>query len=308
MLFSHLKLLSIMKKLILVTGSHRSGSTWTGKVIGHSKSVRYIQEPFNIAIKKYNSPLTFWFEHINVLHETNHQYKIKKYLNSFLMPYVTNGFQKRKNSNFLKHFYTHLLELHRKRTKRTLFKDPLALMSAEWIYKTYPTDVVVIIRHPAAFIASLKVKEWEFDFNNFLNQPNLMETYLKHYVNDIKTFSKEKHPILDQGILLWNILHSMILYYKKNYKNEWYFVKHEDLSLHPIKEFESLFNFLNIPFDKNVQDYLIKTTTSESDSKIKRDSKQNVYTWKERLDEDEIAQIKHGTINVWKYFYTQKDW
>ena len=33
---------------ILVTGSHRSGSTWLGQMIGASDAVGYIHEPFNI--------------------------------------------------------------------------------------------------------------------------------------------------------------------------------------------------------------------------------------------------------------------
>ena len=297
-----------MKKAILVTGAHRSGSTWTGNIIAHSQQVRYVQEPFNLAIKKYNSPLKFWFEHVNMLQEKSHQNEIKKYLNSFLVPFVVNGYQERITKNYLKHFYTHLLESYRKSFKRTLIKDPIALLSAEWIYKTFQTDVVIIIRHPAAFVASLKVKKWEFDFNNFLNQPDLMNSYLKPYGDDIKIFAKEKQSILVQGILLWNIMYSVVLHYQKNYVDDWYFVKHEDLSLNPNKEFKSLFNFLNLPFDNEIKNYLLKTTTSENDSKLERDSKTNIYTWKDRLNEDEIIQIKNGTIDVWKHLYTEKDW
>ena len=37
-------------KPILVTGSHRSGSTWTGRIISAAPHVGYIHEPFNIGI------------------------------------------------------------------------------------------------------------------------------------------------------------------------------------------------------------------------------------------------------------------
>jgi hypothetical protein len=40
---------------ILISGSHRSGSTWTGKVISQSNSVRYVHEPFNIDIERDDS-------------------------------------------------------------------------------------------------------------------------------------------------------------------------------------------------------------------------------------------------------------
>src|SRR5882672_1880226 len=32
---------------ILVTGAHRSGSTWVGRMIARSPTIRYIHEPFN---------------------------------------------------------------------------------------------------------------------------------------------------------------------------------------------------------------------------------------------------------------------
>ena len=32
---------------ILVTGSHRSGSTWVGKMIASHPRVAYVEEPFN---------------------------------------------------------------------------------------------------------------------------------------------------------------------------------------------------------------------------------------------------------------------
>jgi len=38
------------KTKILVTGSHRSGTTWVAKMIANSPSVGYIHEPFNPTI------------------------------------------------------------------------------------------------------------------------------------------------------------------------------------------------------------------------------------------------------------------
>ena len=37
------------RKPILLTGSHRSGSTWVGRMIAENSSVVYIREPFNIS-------------------------------------------------------------------------------------------------------------------------------------------------------------------------------------------------------------------------------------------------------------------
>lgn len=297
-----------MKRAILVTGAHRSGSTWTGKVISQSKNVRYVQEPFNLSIKKYNSPIKSWFEHLNISKDTNYQDDIKVYLESFLKPSIFNKYKHFGTLKGPKLFYSYFLDFYRKTFKRTLIKDPIAIMSAEWIYKTFPTDVVILIRHPAAFIASLKVKGWEFNFNAFLDQPDLMHTYLESYRDEMTSFTNKKQPILLQGILLWNILYSVVLCYQETYKNTWYFVKHEDLSEKPIEKFSELFNFLNLPFDNSVKNYIRETTTSTNSSDLKRDSKSNILKWKERLSTEEIEQIKLGTYEVWKHFYEEKDW
>ncbi len=37
-------------------------------------------------------------------------------------------------------------------------------MSAEWLAKTYNINVVVLIRHPAAYIYSMKRMKWGFNF------------------------------------------------------------------------------------------------------------------------------------------------
>ena len=74
-------------------------------------------------------------------------------------------------------------------------------MSAEWVYKHYNCDVVITIRHPAAFIANLKVKDWQFDFNNYLNQEDLMNGYLLDYKDQIIEYSRTKQDIIKQGIL-----------------------------------------------------------------------------------------------------------
>ncbi|MDO6760241.1 sulfotransferase domain-containing protein [Tamlana sp. 2_MG-2023] len=306
-----------MKKNILVTGSHRSGSTWTGKVIARAPKVRYIHEPFNISLKRNNSPFKFWFEFLTDSSQ-EHQERSKSYINSFYTVFNNdklNEFIKIRTAKSLYHF---LYDLKTRYSYRTIFKDPIAIMSTEWIYKNYDIDIVILIRHPAAFVASLKVKGWQFDFNNFLNQPLLMNTYLKDYETLIHDYSKNKKDIIDQGILLWNIIHDTIDYYKNKYSNEWYFVKHEDLSLNPEQEFRKMFSKIGLTVDSNVENYIFTSTNKNMDSNVilnstevfdtSRNSKENIKTWQKRLSNDEIKRIKIGTKPVWKKFYTEKDW
>ncbi|MUU78445.1 sulfotransferase [Winogradskyella endarachnes] len=297
-----------MKKNILVTGSHRSGSTWTGKVIEQAPKVRYVQEPFNIAMTRKYTPLKYWFQHISNTSTSLQKKGAKKYLNSFLHILHVYTIYRLLDVSSIKGVYYFLGDLIKRLTYRTIIKDPIAIMSVEWIYNNYNIDVVVLIRHPAAFIASLKVKNWEFDFNNFLNQPLLLNSYLKQYKDAILIYSNNQKDIIDQGILLWNIIHQTIFLYQKKYKEDWYFVKHEDLSTNPMVEFNKMFAKLNLTVDSNVINYINETTKSNKKSELKRNSKENIKSWKQRLSEDEIQQIKIGTEKVWKKFYTENDW
>jgi hypothetical protein len=62
------------KKAILVTGSHRSGSTWVGKMIAQSPSVVYIHEPFNLEIGPCvgicSAKFNYWFTYISPENES----------------------------------------------------------------------------------------------------------------------------------------------------------------------------------------------------------------------------------------------
>ena len=296
-----------MKKRILVTGSHRSGSTWTGKVICQSKDVRYVHEPFNVGTKKYNFPFRYWFEYMPAT-SNYHQSKVARYLNSFDSITSVNDIFRHKRINSLRRLYHALKDHQSKLFKRSLYKDPIAVMSAEWFYRTFNSDVIVLIRHPAAFVASLKVKGWFYNFNNFKNQPQLIDENFPTFKEQIIEFSKEKKDIIDQGILLWNTIHSMILKYQAKYDKEWIFIRHEDLSYEPTQEFHEIFNRLNLKFDDNVKDYILKVTQPKEHGGIGRDAKKNVKNWKNRLTEEEIIRIKEGTNDIWQEFYKDMDW
>jgi len=252
----------------------------------------YVHEPFNIGRHK-KTPLKFWFEHVHENTSHKKQQQIKKYLRYFYSIYHVNNIHDVFKVRSFKEARKLISKLKSKATKTIVLKDPIAFMSAKWIYHTLHADVVVVIRHPAAFVASLKAKDWHFNFNDFLGQNALMDSYLKPYASQIEDYAKNKRDIVDQGILLWNVIYTIVLNYKEEFNNNWYFVKHEDLSENPIHEFEKLFHFLNIEFSDDVVKYIQNTTTSKTKNNIFRDSKANRYSWKKRLF---ILSIKTPTL------------
>lgn len=213
-----------MKKPILVSGSHRSGTTWTGYVLSKAQHVRYAHEPFNIGLPNREScPIMHWFQLIDS-NDLEYSKKIERYIKSYYSPL---SFVNIKNTLFKGKYsspYYFLADIKGRFTDRTVIKDPIAFFSAEWFYKEFKADIVILIRHPAAFIASLKVKNWQFDFNELKKQQNLMDSFPLELKIQIEEFVKSDHNIIDQGILLWNLIHFKIIEYKTIFLDRWYFI------------------------------------------------------------------------------------
>lgn len=298
------------KKPILITGAHRSGTTWIGRVLKSSNELYYVHEPFNIQNKRGFSPFKYWFHYLNSNSPNLLQENTLKYLKS-LYSIKGSGFCKELfRVSTVKGLYKLIKDRNNRRIKRPLLKDPIALMSTIWIYENLNCFVIIAIRHPAAFVASIKLKNWKFDFKNFSEQKELMDGYLKPYQEKIRDFTENEHSIIEQGILLWNCIYSIVYNFRqaKSENEDWLFVKHETLSKNTIDEFKKIFSFSQLTFSENVKNKIIETTQPKFESEHERDVLKNIKSWKQRLTQNEISHIKEQTFDVWKHFYVEKDW
>lgn len=296
------------KKPILVSGSHRSGSTWLGRMIDLSSEVGYIHEPFH---KKYGISADFfsnWFTYI--CEENAHIYKpaLERYL-SFKYPLL----DKLRNADSFRDYGRYLRDFsiftwNKMTHKRPLMKDPISIFSAEWLNKIFDMDVIILIRHPAAFVGSIKKVSWRTGMDNFLGQPLLMRDHLKSFEPQIKEHAESEKDFVEEGILLWNMIHSVILKYQKEHK-DWLFLRHEDLSKKPLQNFKEIYDFLDLEYTDSIKDKITRFTTEEkSPGKLRRDSKANVWSWKNRLSDEEIKRVREGTRRISSHFYSEEDW
>lgn len=302
------------KRPILITGIHRSGSTWLGKIMGASSELRYIHEPFNFP-KNPDAPFSLWFKYISKNSAQEDQKTIRRYLNKKLTFNISRLIEKSRKAKYPGQVRDAIKYELKYFTSRPLLKDPIAFIASEWIHNTFDADIVVLIRHPAAFVASLKFANWKFDFRNLLNQKLLMENELSEYKNGIiEIIEKEERTgnqdIIAQGILLWNCIYSITKKRMDKYEHSenWLFIKHEDLSFHPMEEIKKIFIKFDLKFTAEVKSEIERTTRSKTTKTWERDSIKNISTWKDRLDRDEISLIKEKTSNLWVCFYTEDDW
>lgn len=302
-------------KPILVTGSHRSGSSWVGETLCYSAGLNMLWEPFNLEARPGVAGGVFkhWFTYISEENEEQYLPALKK---SFAYKYQL--FKDLQDPQGLRAMYRssrNMLHYYRARRseRNMLIKDPIALFSAPYLAKTFDLAVLVMIRHPAAFVGSIKKASWSFPFSHLLDQPLLIEDLLSPFRVDIEKFSRNEQPLLDQGILLWNIFHAVIQKYKKAHP-DWIFLRHEDLSREPLKGFKTLSQKLKLPFSPQAEKFILASTGSTNSteqkklSDRKRNSSDNIKNWKRRLSEDEIHKIKSETLEICSHFYSEKDW
>jgi len=299
--------MNIKHKNILVIGSPRSGSTWVGKVISTNKKVDSIVEPFNLnRIKRFKRvQLNHWFLKINSNSSDSDKTKVQQlvgyYINFKLSSFVFHCFETYENHSFLQSF--------KRRLKKSLrpvkmFKDPIALFSIPWLAKEFDMLPIVIIRHPAAFALSIKEKNWWFDFDNLLNQPNFFEGELAHLEEEVIAYknSENKEDIITNAALLWKVIYTQVTHYQKIYP-QWLYVKHEALSLNPLVEFQNIFDYIGLELNSKTIDYIKKSTQSKEELKHARNSKANAYKWKDKLTAEEIEKVLSITQPIYELFY-----
>ena len=306
-----------LPKPILVTGSHRSGSTWVGRMIAEAPSVCYIHEPFNVSDPPSrgvcNAEFKYWFTYITSENESNFY---RAFRNTLELKFdLIGALQSVKSLHNFRSLFPNYLDFlrHRIRGSRVLLKDPLAFFSSEWLAEKFDMAIIVVIRHPAAFVSSVKKLNWSHPFSHFLGQPLLLNNFLAPFEAEIKEYAAKEHEIIDQAILLWNLIHYTVTQFQHHHP-DWTFIRHEDLSRNPIHGFQSLFSRLQLEFTENVRDVIVQHTASfnPSDSEeaysLKRNSNLNRWNWKNRLSQSEIEKIRSKVEFVSKAFYSDEDW
>ncbi len=299
---------------ILVTGSHRSGTTWVGKIISSSPTVGYIQEPFNIHCRpgRCTARFPYWFQYICEENEEQYLHHIEQTLQFRYHVGEEIGVMRgpRDAARMVRDLWR--FQFHRINRHRPLLRDPFAFYSAEWLAKRFAFDVVVLIRQPSAFVASVKLLQWEHPFDHFLKQPLLMRDHLGAFEGEIREFAERKQAVVDQAILLWRLTHSVIIRYRDRHP-EWIFARHRDLSLNPLSEFPQIFARLNLPYgvreEINTRHYCMAEArrTRYVWDDVVRNSARNVSLWRKVLTDEELERVRERCYDIAQHFFSKEE-
>ena len=307
----------------------RSGTSWVGKMLDASGRVVYINEPTNPKHPPGGSPgvlrapVHHRFQYITRDNESPYRDAFRDTL-SLKYHAVDELRQNRSLYDVLRLLkYGSSFARGRVRGRRALLDDPFAVFSTEWLATTFGCQVVAVVRHPAAIVASRKRLGHTIDFRNLTEQPLLLRDWLSGFRADMEAMLAREHDLVGQGCLLWRMIYHVVAQLRQRLE-DFYVVRHEDLSLAPQKEFAYLYRVLSLPFNGKVETAIERATTGDaresghtwslSVSGLSRtgfrplDSRGHVKAWQRHLDREEISRIRSLTDDVASVFYSADDW
>jgi hypothetical protein len=297
-------------KPILVTGAHRSGTTWVGKMLALAPGVAYVHEPFNPRFSA--GAFDRYFTVVTAENEARYEGELERTL-SFRYELLTR-LRRRHGPKDVARSVRDFARAQRPRrsSARPLLKDPIALLSAEWLAERFGMDVVVLIRHPAAFAASLKRLGWRHSFATFLDDGRLPDV-VRPYEDEIRAQAREPGDTLAQAALLWRLLYNAVAGYRERHP-DWVYLRHEDASLDPVGTFERLYAELGLELTAAARAEIARASAPGNPAElstphdVELDSAASLGRWREQLTEEEVETLRERTGDVWPRFYSDADW
>ena len=300
---------------ILVTGAHRSGTTWVGKVLAADGMTAYISEPLNVLHRPgvFHTKVECWYQYI--CEENEH-----RFLRAFeeLLEFDYNLWDEirslRSRRDFLRmgrdflFFYNGLM-----RGQRMLLKDPFAVFSTPWFAKRLNFKVVITVRHPAAFVSSLKRLNWPFDFQDLLGQSLLMRDQLEPYRREMESMKPD--DVIGQAALLWTLIYRSV-HATRETNPDFIIVRHEDLSRDPVPGYREMYKTLGLEYTARVEKFILSSSSSENPKELpkekihgfKMDSKASIDSWKKRMTADEIERVREISRDISPLYYSDAEW
>lgn len=304
------------KRPILVSGAHRAGNTWLGKMLAANPELAYISEPLNVLHRPgvFAAKVERWYTYICAENESGYLPAFQKLL-CLRYDLWAEIRSLRSVRDFMRMGRDASIFWRGKLTgARPLLKDPFAVFSLVWFIQRLNCEVVVVVRHPAAVTSSLKRLGWTFNFSDLLQQPLLMRDWLEPFRRDMEAMLDTPQDVVGQSALLWRIIYSVVAWYQETLKI--HMVRHEDLSLNPVSGYHNLYESLGLRFSHRVEQAILNSSSSENPGELSQkavhsvllDSRANLKNWKKRLNSEEIDRIRYMTEDIAMRYYSDEDW
>jgi hypothetical protein len=201
----------------------------------------------------------------------------------------------------------------RARRLQPLLKDPFAVFSAGWFAERLGCEVVITVRHPAAFASSLKRLRWTFQLEDLLAQPLLMRDWLEPFRSEM--ISMPPGDVVGRAALLWKMIYHVVDHMRGTHR-QFNIVLHEELSQDPVHRFQALYAALDLDFTTEARLTIQDSSSSENPMELspsrvhatRLDSRASLDNWRRRLTAEEVNRVRRITAGVAECFYPENAW
>lgn len=303
---------------ILVTGLHRSGTTFVGDVLRRA-GLFQVFEPMN---RDYGSVLADrWKPYPDTRTRDGRPYR--EVADALVRDRIRwkPALQTR---DLLARWVGRALGMHRRalayqlgwladriRPRRRLFKDPDLVFFADDLERRHGFQVVALVRHPCAFYASVKRLGWRFPLDELLEQEALVRRHLagfaEHLVPRPRSFAEE-------AALLWLFVHAVLRDFVAE-NPRIVRLRHEDLAARPLPVFRALFARLGLDLSPAIEAWIARATAgprtaarADRAHDLVRDARALATRWTRELEPGEVKQIREIVEPVLGFFYPDDAW
>lgn len=276
---------------ILVTGAHRSGTTWFGSMLAAS-GIWHVHEP----TAPYQALWPEWYTYAPA-ERSNAR------LNTLIAEVLVGLHRRALNMRWAQHPMMPLRWLPQP-VHRVLIKDPIASLASESLARAFGMQVLVLFRHPCAFVESVTRLGWPSKnlLRQFKADAALMQDWLQ-----------PQAALLDQGLesddahITAAILHGCLCkvlwgYTQRNQNMR--ALRFEEAAESPIEFFRELFQWLGLRYDAQIEQAHRKlcagagAATTYHPHAVNRESQGLTAAWRGRLD----PQIQQQIREIWRGF------
>ncbi|MCB0738189.1 MAG: sulfotransferase [Bacteroidetes bacterium] len=292
----------LCNKLTILTGLPRSGTTWTGKMIGSHPEVNYIFEPFS---KKYHPQLpdseTCYNLAANYIAGEQALHNAL-YLNEAVFDEV---------SQFEEVFVRHLNALIKhyfsgSETKHLIIKTP-KISKVQWFSKVFKPDYIIYIdRHLAAVVNSyIRVKRGISGWSE--QEFSMLSQSISYTHPQFKDFVELPKNRVERATVVLALNRKIGLAYLTQKNNDFKFklMEFEQTCQSIENTLKEVFDFLELDFNDEIMTQ-INNAVSSNRNQVKhlqihnKDSLKKAYAWIDQMAPVDFSSFKriHNALNL----------
>jgi hypothetical protein len=267
---------------LFVSGNGRSGTSWIGETLGRADGVIYYREPCH----PENNGLAG-----AAADDVWSRYVPPEGDDPFLATRLEAAFagRFRRGSGAAAAPAT----LVPRRRVRVVGKEVAAFMSSEWVARRWRPQVLLILRHPAAYVASVeRLGQGEAEgarLRRLLATPPVRTGALA----PLRPWLQELRDPLAVTAASWAIRTAVVLDGRRRHP-DWYLAFYEDIARDPVACFRELYDRFDLAWGPRQEAWITRKTRAAQSGQFatSRISAQHIDAWRRTLDADRLARIR----------------